>query len=617
MLNTHSIKYYLFYDVFLKNGDIYAIGPYYPKIQFPSSYPILTCDNISVQGKFIPDRDRHTLLYKFPIPKELPLTNNMTITYCHMDITFVLEPEKDVKKYTLSISSVMKNEHDHLQQWLEYHIKIGVEHFYLYDNNSDNKERLKEILEPYNEKGYITLIDWSFPFKYYVPEVFPIPLDSVYFCQIVGLNHCIHKYGNESSWIINMDSDEYMVPKNTNNIQTILHEYENADICGLYLYDYVFGPNDKTEEKNTVNRFTTRKENPSPWLCGGKVITKPANVTFGELHIITNGNNKQMAIVPSTILSINHYHFNKHRHYNRFGDRETYPIIDTRALELNKPKQNVITIKGFGTWARLGNQMFQYAYLKSIAIKHNCQIKLPRLISPFGYPQAQFFDAFDIKIDVLEETGMKELEETSMTVNENLHADNIEVNENIMFSGYFQSEKYFKKYDDAIRKDFTFKEQIREKCDPFMQTIRNTHKQVIAMHVRRADNLSDGSPTILIPDTFRDKAVEYMFNKLGEYHLVIFTDDKKWCRENLKYPNQTLVEGFSDLEDMYLMSLCDHFIIGSSSFSWWSAWLSTASENKIVVIPDKWFKPMLAYGKPLCDQEEDLIPDNWIRLGEN
>uniref|UniRef100_A0A6C0JQ54 Glycosyltransferase family 11 n=1 Tax=viral metagenome TaxID=1070528 RepID=A0A6C0JQ54_9ZZZZ len=611
MLNTFSINYYLFYDVFLKNGDIYAIGPYYPKIQFPTQYPVLTYGNNSIRGEFIPDRDRHTMLYKFTIPNGSLVNNNITITYCHMSMSVVLEPEKTVQKHILSVSSVIKNEQDHIEQWLDYHIDRGVDHFYLYDNNSDDKDKLKEVLEPYNKRGYISLIDWSFPFKVYIPVVFPIPLDSLYFCQVVALNHCIHKYGNETRWLINMDPDEYMVPKNVNNIQTILHEFTENDICGLYLYDYVFGPNNNTEEKNTVKRFINRKANASPWLCGGKVITKPVNVTFGEVHVVTDGNNKQLIKVSPTVLSINHYHFNKDRDY-RFSVNETYPVVDTKAVELIT-KQHVITIEGFGTWARLGNQMFQYAYLRSIAIKHNCQIKLHRLASPFGYPRAQLFDAFDIKIDVLDEMKMKKITETSMTVNEALHADNIDVNENIMFAGYFQSEKYFKSCADVIRKDFTFTEPIRFKCDPFIQNIRSTHKHVVAMHVRRSDNLDDGSPTILISDDFRDKAVEYMSNKLGEYHLIIFTDDKKWCKENLKYPNQTLSEGFSDLEDMYLMSLCDHFIIGSSSFSWWSAWLST-SKNKIIVIPDKWFKPMLAYGKPLCDQEEDLIPDTWIRL---
>jgi len=61
------------------------------------------------------------------------------------------------------------------------------------------------------------------------------------------------------------------------------------------------------------------------------------------------------------------------------------------------------------------------------------------------------------------------------------------------------------------------------------------------------------------------------------------------------------------------MSLCDHFIIGSSSYSWWAAWLSE-SKDKIIITPDKWFSNKLHCEKPLCDQENDLIPTSWIRL---
>ena len=64
---------------------------------------------------------------------------------------------------------------------------------------------------------------------------------------------------------------------------------------------------------------------------------------------------------------------------------------------------------------------------------------------------------------------------------------------------------------------------------------------------------------------------------------------------------------------MYVMSLCDHFIVGSSTYSWWSAWLS-CNKDKIIIAPDKLFKNTIIKGKPLCEQEKDLIPSEWIRL---
>jgi hypothetical protein len=35
-----------------------------------------------------------------------------------------------------------------------------------------------------------------------------------------------------------------------------------------------------------------------------------------------------------------------------------------------------------------------------------------------------------------------------------------------------------------------------------------------------------------------------------------FSDDIQWCKDNLKFNNIIFMEGFSDVEDIWLMSLC-------------------------------------------------------------
>jgi GR25 family glycosyltransferase involved in LPS biosynthesis len=283
-------------------------------------------------------------------------------------------------------------------------------------------------------------------------------------------------------------------------------------------------------------------------------------------------------------------------------------------------KQKVISMKDFGIWARLGNQMFQYAYLRTLSIEKGFKIKLPINRSGHGYKNPHFFDAFDLPFLDISNTPFSNFHtiyETSLLFDEKLTSEYISEKENIMFDGYFQCEKYFKKYEDIIRSDFTFKENIRINGNIFMENIKKTVGSIklVALHVRRADNLLHNSPTVLITDTFRNNAINFLSDKIGSYHILIFSDDKKWCSEHLNYKgiNQTVVDGLSDIEEMYVMSLCDHFIVGSSTYSWWSAWLS-CNKDKIIIAPDKWFSGILGRGKPLCEQEKDLIPSEWIRL---
>ena len=297
--------------------------------------------------------------------------------------------------------------------------------------------------------------------------------------------------------------------------------------------------------------------------------------------------------------------------------------FDSCTMKINSsivPKVNLfISIKDFGAWSRLGNQMFQYAFLRGLSIEKGFKIHLPIIPSCHEYKTSQFFDCFDLPnvdtTNILED--FVTISDMSMMYQDKFASENIDTNKNIIFEGCFHSEKYFEKHKDIIRNDFTFKENIRTVGDIFMSQFENTRKRV-ALHVRRTDNLSSCSPTILVNETFRINAINYLIrNNVNDFDLLIFSDDKQWCKDNLNYTSdnisQTVIEGLSDLEELYIMSLCDHFIIGSSSYSWWAAWLGQ-SQDKIVIIPDKWFTSKLYHGIPLSDQEKDLCPHSWIKM---
>ena len=71
--------------------------------------------------------------------------------------------------------------------------------------------------------------------------------------------------------------------------------------------------------------------------------------------------------------------------------------------------------------------------------------------------------------------------------------------------------------------------------------------------------------------------------------------------EFIKAPNDA-----KDWEQMYLMTCCDHNIIGNSTFSWWGAYLNPAPD-KIVVYPAQWLRE-----HKTADIFPDLAPPEWI-----
>ena len=113
----------------------------------------------------------------------------------------------DSKKYSVSICAIFKNESLYLKEWIDFNHVIGVEHFYLYNNNSDDDYMF--VLEPYIKSGLVTLIQW--------------PKNQA---QMECYCDCIEKFKDETKWIGFIDIDEFIVPIDTNSIYDFLRPFE-------------------------------------------------------------------------------------------------------------------------------------------------------------------------------------------------------------------------------------------------------------------------------------------------------------------------------------------------------------------------------------------------------
>lgn len=181
----------------------------------------------------------------------------------------------------------------------------------------------------------------------------------------------------------------------------------------------------------------------------------------------------------------------------------------------------------------------------------------------------------------------------------------------VYLQGYWQSERYFEKYADALRKEFAFRNTPSGRNAELAHQIRQDVS--VSLHIRRGDYAN--CPKTLAfhglcePDYYV-RAIEYVRRNVPRFRLFAFSDDPQWVARTLKslYPEMVVVDhnlGDQSHNDMLLMSMCHHHIIANSSFSWWGAWLNS-DPNKIVIAPRKWFAD--------APDTADLIPENWIRL---
>ena len=131
--------------------------------------------------------------------------------------------EQSSEKYYLTISVIVKDGADCIAEWIEFHLMVGVQHIYLYDNEST--DNLKQVLSPYIKKNLVTVIPFS---KQYVVL---IDGSTEIITQKLFLRTSIETHACETRWMAMIDCDEFILPSgnasiNNNGLINILKRFE-------------------------------------------------------------------------------------------------------------------------------------------------------------------------------------------------------------------------------------------------------------------------------------------------------------------------------------------------------------------------------------------------------
>jgi hypothetical protein len=289
-----------------------------------------------------------------------------------------------------------------------------------------------------------------------------------------------------------------------------------------------------------------------------------------------------------------------------------------------EPRKDMIIVELNGG---LGNQLFQYASAKSLALHGGATLKLDTRYYTANN-KSHDLHYFHIDDPVACEDEIASLEkrnfvrkiadklrpnhkrriyrEKDYTYDENFFNASFPVH----LKGLRQSEKYFLPFENEIRKLLVVKPQYIRPLEGIKNEIKLSNS--VFIHIRRGDYLTPTALKVLglQPIEYYENAIRLIEERVPNPVFYIFSDDIDWAKENLRFhhPHHYASGELSKnaIEDFYLMSQCRHGILANSTFSWWAAWLNEYPE-KIVIAPRKWFNQAKF-------DTRDLIPPSWIRL---
>jgi len=133
---------------------------------------------------------------------------------------FLLQCQKGISeesyRYQLAVTSIYSTEDlPYLEEWIEFHRLVGVEHFYLFNNLSSDLYR--EVLDPYIDNGIVEIIDWPYPSD--DRETWHLIYSSAY-------SKGVELATGEAKWLAVIDTDEFLFGVEEDDLLVLLKEYE-------------------------------------------------------------------------------------------------------------------------------------------------------------------------------------------------------------------------------------------------------------------------------------------------------------------------------------------------------------------------------------------------------
>lgn len=280
--------------------------------------------------------------------------------------------------FYISFALIVRDDHSYIREWIEYHHLLGVEHFYINDNQS--VPPLSSVIQDYIDSGLVTYT--------YDPRERP---------QVKFYNECIAKYQDASKWIAFFDSDEFLVLKKHLTIQNFLKDYE--EFGSLSIAWVLFGSNGHREKQSTMlESYTSRC--PETYYAYYKCVIQPLRVKSFVIHNVNEHHSPYfsvdeqkrkttgpLAINPSIELcQLNHYIVRSTEDYAEKRKRggATRPTASAETDMAERQISNSGAIKSQRTWKFFDDLNFQAKIHDQLIFQRISEMTNPQNISRYS-----------------------------------------------------------------------------------------------------------------------------------------------------------------------------------------------------------------------------------------
>lgn len=139
-------------------------------------------------------------------------------------------------RYYLAVCAIAKNEGPYFAEWIEWHRRMGVEKFYIYDNEST--DGTCETLAPYIESGLVDYRYWPGQKQ-----------------QLAAYDDCFERHRLDTRWLAVIDLDEFIVPVRDRSIPDFLRDKEQFSVVEINWLVYGSGGAKTREPGGVMERF--------------------------------------------------------------------------------------------------------------------------------------------------------------------------------------------------------------------------------------------------------------------------------------------------------------------------------------------------------------------------